>query len=97
MSKITIVAQLVVKKEHRDELLQIFAELVPASRAEAGNSYYDLYEDLKNPQAFTVLELWNSDQAIEEHNATPHFKKLIRFVEAQKLESLNIQQLKQIM
>ena len=97
MSKITIVAQLVVKKEHREELLQLFAELVPASRAEAGNGYYDFYEDLNNPQAFTVLELWNSEKAIEEHNAAPHFKKLVRFVEAQKLESQNVQLLKQVM
>jgi quinol monooxygenase YgiN len=97
MSKITIVAQLVVKKEHREELLKLCEELVPASRAEAGNSYYDLYEDLKNPLAFTVLELWDSAKAIEEHNATPHFKKLIQFVEDKKLESLNIHQLKQVM
>jgi len=97
MSKVTIVAQLLVKKEYREELLKLCDELVPASRAEAGNSHYDLYEDMENPLAFTLLELWNSAEAIEEHNATPHFKKLIQFVEAKKLESLNIQKIRQIM
>ena len=97
MSKVTIVAKLVVKKEYREELLTLCKELVPASRGEAGNSYYDLYEDLQNPQIFTILELWNSEKAIEEHNATPHFRKLIAFVESGKLENLDIQHLQQIM
>ena len=97
MSKITIVAQLVVKKEFRQELIKLCEELVPASRAEAGNSSYDLYEDLHDPQVLTVLELWNSEKAIEEHNASPHFRKLVAFIEAGKLQSQDIRQFKKIM
>ena len=44
MSGIKIVATVVVKPEYREALLAQFADLVTASRREAGNLRYDLHQ-----------------------------------------------------
>ena len=71
MSEIRIVAELEVLPQHREELMPVLQALVDGSRGEAGNIAYDLTEDLSNVCHFFVIETWASQQAIDEHNATP--------------------------
>lgn len=81
MSEIRIVAELEVLPEHREALMPVLRSLVNGSRAEVGNRVYDLTEDIADPCHFFVIETWASQQALEEHNATPHFRAFVSFVE----------------
>lgn len=95
MSEIQILAATTVKPENKEAFLALMKEVVKASRAEAGCVRYDLAQELQNPLALTVVETWASQAAIDEHNATPHFKKLVDFLTANK-QDIDIKLLKQI-
>lgn len=75
MSSIHIIAEMKVDPDNRAELLSHLQNLVKKSRAEAGNISYDLMEDLDDPSHLFIMENWQSQAAIEAHNASPHFKE----------------------
>ncbi|MCQ8279204.1 antibiotic biosynthesis monooxygenase [Acetobacteraceae bacterium KSS8] len=53
---------------------------VRESRKEAGCIEYAAYRTPDMPDRMTVVELWESAAALEQHNKTPHFKALIGVV-----------------
>ena len=52
-------------------------------------------EDKENPLAFVFIECWASAEAIEEHNASPHFQRFVAFIQG-KVNTLRVSKLKQI-
>lgn len=54
----------------RDALLSLTAP----TRAEPANLAYDLYVSPDHPNQFMRFEVWSSDQGLEDHKQTPHFK-----------------------
>lgn len=92
---IKIVATIVVKPEYRQALLEQFQALVLASRQEAGNVSYDLHEALDNADKLVFIEYWQSQAAIDEHNASVHFQAFVKAIEG-KIDSLDIVLLKEI-
>lgn len=95
MSEIRIVAELVVKPEHREALMPVLERLVEGSRNEPGNNGYDLTEDLKDPCRFFVIERWASKEAIDVHGAAPHFQAFKAAI-ADTAEKLVITRLKTV-
>ncbi|MDD4702526.1 MAG: putative quinol monooxygenase [Desulfovibrio sp.] len=95
MSEIRIVAEMEVLPEHRDALMPVLQALVDGSRGEAGNISYELTQDLSNVYRFFVIETWASQQAIDEHNVTPHFRTFVAFTEG-KLKHMSINLLKKV-
>lgn len=89
MSTVKIVALLTVKPEYRDELAAGFANLVRASRAEAGNNSYDLHQEIGNPNKFVFIESWKSQAAVDEHNASAHFQAFVKAIDG-KTDHLEI-------
>ena len=81
MSGIKIVATVVVKPEYREALLAQFADLVAASRREAGNLRYDLHQAAGSPEKFVFIEHWASQAALDAHNASAHFQSFVKAVE----------------
>ena len=47
-----------------------------ASRAESGNIKYDYYMSLENNDELLLLEKWKDPEAVSEHGAMAHFKRL---------------------
>ena len=80
MGEIHILAGIETAAADRETLLSVLRELVAGSRKEAGCRRYDVMQREDNELSFMVFETWASAQAIEEHNATPHFKKLVDFL-----------------
>jgi quinol monooxygenase YgiN len=78
---LTIVANITVKPEHRDDVLKAIKTVVDATRKESGNIFYDVFEDVKNPAKFTFIETWKSQSAIDSHNNSVHFKEFAKFVD----------------
>ncbi|HEU5039175.1 MAG TPA: antibiotic biosynthesis monooxygenase [Gemmatimonadales bacterium] len=56
--------------EVKRELLSLSA----LTRAEPGNLRYDLYQSVDRPDRFMRLEVWQDEEALELHKATPHLK-----------------------
>ncbi len=76
MKTIKIIATIIAKTEHRNSVLNAIQTLVVESRKESGCISYDLHCDITNPNKFVILEHWRSQEDIDIHNQTPHFKAL---------------------
>ena len=74
---IKIVARMTVKKDKVEEFKEIVRELIEKSRAEEGNIFYTLNQNLEDAQKLTFIECWKDEEAIRIHNATPHFTTIV--------------------
>mgnify|MGYP003623293977 FL=1 len=91
--KLVIVAHVAVQPEFAEMLAPEFEAVVEATRKEEGNISYDLYVDVNDPNRLTFVEVWQSQQAIDSHNASDHFRT---FAKADRRKaSLEVSVLKQ--
>ncbi|GKS10900.1 monooxygenase [Paenibacillus chitinolyticus] len=56
-----------------DAFLKEILPLVEASRGESGNVSYDLYKHAEKEYAYTMVEVWKDQQAVNSHNSSAHF------------------------
>ncbi|CAH1660261.1 putative quinol monooxygenase [Chelatococcus asaccharovorans] len=56
------------------------AQAATLARAEPGCVAYQFSVDLDDPGAFFLLELWESEAALEAHMQTPHLRDFLRLV-----------------
>ena len=80
MKTLKIVAKFVVTPETKQIVINAVVKCQVQSRAEEGNNYYDLTESVENENVLVILEEWKSQEAIDFHNSTDHFKELIASV-----------------
>ena len=74
---IKIVARTVVKEGMEEAYKEGARELVERSAAEEGNITYTLNQDINNPRAFAMIEIWKDQAAIEAHNTSEHFTRIV--------------------
>ena len=74
---ILIVAKCTLLEGKRNEFYKIAKELEAESRKEEGCISYTLFEDIHNPLGFCYVEQWKDQAAIDFHNQSPHFTKLV--------------------
>ncbi len=96
MKELRIVATITSKLESAEVVFAALQSIVKASRQESGCVSYDLHRDTKNRLRFIILECWQSQEAIDEHNATEHFKAFIRQI-AGHTESVTVDVIEQIL
>jgi len=72
---LVIHAEMLIHPEHVETFLQLADSLVSASQAEAGNIRYTLMADLHESNRFTMVEEWESQEAVAAHEKTAHFLK----------------------
>jgi quinol monooxygenase YgiN len=60
---------------HEEELAEQLLALVAPTRGEPGNLAYELHRDPENPAKFMFYERFLSQEALDAHNAAPHFKR----------------------
>lgn len=91
--ELRIVAIMKVKPEAMKDIMPIFQAIVQGSQEEEGCISYNLHQDINDPTTFIMLEEWQSQDAIDFHNATDHYKA---FKEASKelIESSEVKVLK---
>jgi quinol monooxygenase YgiN/quercetin dioxygenase-like cupin family protein len=71
---LTTVTLITGKPGKEEELKRELLALAGPTRAEAGNIQYDLYQSPTHKNQFMRLEVWKTDQALEEHKNAPHIK-----------------------
>ena len=75
---IKVVAKHTVKANQVQEFINLARTLVEdTNQKDEGCIHYDLYQDLTNPQVLTMLEEWESQEALDQHSAAEHFKEIV--------------------
>lgn len=84
---IKIVSKNLIKEDKVEEFKSLMKELVEKSSAEEGNIHYSLNVNINNPRMFTFIEFWRDQEAIDTHNATEHFQRLVPMIRSMREES----------
>lgn len=74
---LTVVATITAQPGAEAAVRQALERIVPPSRAETACRRYELHVDNSVPGKFVMLEEWDSQAALTEHEATPHFQALV--------------------
>ena len=75
--RIHIVVDKKVEKEHQLQWLAYAQDLIAASRAEKGCLSYEFVQSKEDPTRFFIVEEWESDEIVQKHFETPHFKRFV--------------------
>jgi quinol monooxygenase YgiN len=79
MAEVRVIARSVARKGKEKQLGELLQGMLVPTRAESGCKLYELYEsDTKG--RFYFYEIWESQAALDQHAASPHFKHLERTV-----------------
>lgn len=71
---IKVVAKQIIKTGKLEEFMPVAKALVDASnKNDAGCIRYEMYQDLSDPQIVTVIEEWESQEALDSHMKSKHF------------------------
>lgn len=77
-----------------EEALKFYEELVSKSQKEEGCISYNLFRDVNDQSILTMIEEWESPEALEVHRKTEHFTRLVPMVgKFRKSSELNIYEL----
>ncbi|KIL51074.1 putative quinol monooxygenase [Jeotgalibacillus campisalis] len=71
-------AQFQIMPEKESEFLQEIASLIEASRKETGNIQYELVKNLEQDFTYTMIELWENEEAVQSHNESGHFQAFVQ-------------------
>lgn len=74
---ILVIAKNIVKKDCIQKFIEATKELIIKTKAEVGCIDYNLYQDKDNLSLFTFVEKWESEEALNKHIASEHFKRIV--------------------
>ncbi len=76
MAKVRVIARLVAREGRAAELRSVLQKMLQPTRAEKGCEYYELFEANEGGR-FYFNELWTSQEDLDVHAASSHFRELI--------------------
>jgi quinol monooxygenase YgiN len=75
MAEVRVIAKFAARKGKEKQLRELLRGMLAPTHAEPGCELYELYEsDTKG--RFYFYERWESQEALDKHAASPHFKRL---------------------
>lgn len=74
---IKVVAKNSVDEDKIEEYLKLCKELVEETRKEEGCIKYEMYQDEKDPTILTIIEEWESKEALDKHMISEHFTRIV--------------------
>ena len=77
MSRVTVVAKLKAKPDMVERVRAELMRMVEETHKEPGCINYDLHLAQDAPDTFLFYENWESQDSLDKHNETPHFKNLV--------------------
>jgi quinol monooxygenase YgiN len=75
VSEVRVIARSVAREGREDQLRVLLRSMLVPTRAEQGCKSYELYES-DSPGHFYFDETWASEEALDRHTTTWHFKHL---------------------
>ncbi|HOA20312.1 MAG TPA: putative quinol monooxygenase [Sedimentibacter sp.] len=77
-----------------EEAIKLYEELVEKTRKEEGCISYSLFRDIEDDSILTMIEEWESKDALDKHFKTEHFTKLVPMIgKLRKSSEVNIYKL----
>ena len=74
---IHILASFEVKNDKLSDFIKLCNELIKESHAEEGCVSYHLQQNTEKENHLVFVEEWKSNEAIEKHNASGHFTRIV--------------------
>jgi quinol monooxygenase YgiN len=74
---IKVIAKNVLKEGYVQDFIDLAVPLIKESQKESGCIYYDLYQDISEPNVLTFIEEWKDEKAIRLHKASVHYMDII--------------------
>ena len=75
MADVHVIARSVARRGRENQLRELLRGMLAPTRAESGCKLYELYES-DSKGRFYFYETWESQAALDQHAASPHFKHL---------------------
>ena len=75
MAEVLLICRFVARTGTEDQLRVLLQGMLAPTHAEPGCKLYELYESDSRGRFF-LYETWESQAALDQHMATPHFKRL---------------------
>lgn len=75
MTEVRVIARSVARGGSENQLRELLRGMLAPTRAESGCELYELYES-DSKGRFYFYEIWESQSALDQHAASPHFKYL---------------------
>lgn len=88
MTKITIVAKVVAKKDAVEAVKNELLKLIVPTRKESGCIEYRLHQDNQDPAVFLFYETWEDAVSLEKHINSDHYKNYVRAVNGMIMEKV---------
>ncbi|HQK54515.1 MAG TPA: putative quinol monooxygenase [Sedimentibacter sp.] len=77
-----------------EEAIKLYEELVEKTRKEEGCISYSLFRDIEDDSILTMIEEWESKDALDKHFKTEHFTRLVPMIgKLRKSSEVNIYKL----
>jgi quinol monooxygenase YgiN len=96
MAEVRVIARSVARRGRESQLRELLRGMLAPTRAEAGCKLYELYES-DSKGRFYFHEIWESQAALDQHAATPHFKHLEQTVRELVQEPFEVNILEKIL
>lgn len=80
MSKLTVIAKIVAKKDSIEFVKSELLKLIVPTRKESGCIEYNLHQDNEDSAIFIFYETWENSVSLEKHINTDHYKAYVRAV-----------------
>ncbi|QEM69360.1 antibiotic biosynthesis monooxygenase [Geobacter sp. FeAm09] len=81
MSRLTVVARILAKKEAADAVRAELLTLIAPTRNEEGCIEYRLHQDNEDPALFFFYETWENGAFLEKHKETAHYRTCFTAIE----------------
>ena len=75
MDEVRVIARALARTGKEEQLRNTLVGMLTPTRAERGCRFYRLYES-SNSGLFCFYEEWESQDALDRHTETPHYKQL---------------------
>jgi quinol monooxygenase YgiN len=79
MDELRVIARALARAGKEEQLRNTLREMLAPTRAEKGCRLYELYES-NNKGLFYFYEKWESQDALDRHTKTPHYRQLVQSV-----------------
>lgn len=78
-----IVAKNYVKKDNINDFISLVTKLVQeTNQNDEGCIHYELFQDINDSSILTIIEEWESKEALAKHMAAKHFQEIVPMLAA---------------
>lgn len=74
---VKVVARNFIQEDKFEEVIELYKELVEMTRKEEGCIKYEMYQDEKETRILTMIEEWESRNALDNHLKSEHFTRIV--------------------